>query len=323
MVMMFVKRWMIGLLLITMCGQPADAQPADTQRKSVEKPTPTQANVAYGPAERNVLDFYQAESAKPTPLIIYIHGGGFVGGDKTSISPAMVQAAKEAGISLAALNYRFVDGSDVIFPQPQHDCARALQYLRSQAAERNIDPQRIACYGGSAGAGISMWLGFHEDLAQPRSDDPIAQQSTRITAIGTMGGQGTYDPIKIKDLVGGRAWEHPSLFKIYGVKSAEEALRPTAQQQRLYDEGSAITHLTSDDPPLFMIYSEPDIVPPLDSPPGKFIHHPNFGKQLKNVMDQLGIENVLIHTNDAPGRNLQLEMLQFFQQKFAAQPANL
>lgn len=281
-----------------------------------EKPTPTFANVAYGPAERNVLDFYQAKSQRPTPLVIYIHGGGFVAGDKSSIHPRMVRMALEAGISVAALNYRFVDGAEVKFPLPQLDCARALQFLRSQADEWNVDPRRVACYGGSAGAGISMWLGFHEDLAQPDSDDAIARQSTRIVAVGTMGGQGTYDPIKIKELVGGRAWEHPSVFKVYAIKSAEEALHPSQEMQKLYDESSAITHLTADDPPLYMIYSEPDIVPPANSPPGKFIHHPNFGKQLKREMDKLGIENTYIHTDDAQGRDPEAEMMQFFERRF-------
>jgi acetyl esterase len=65
-----------------------------------------------------------------------------------------------------------------------------------------------------------------------------------------------------------------------------------------------------------MIYSEPDIVPPTDARPGEFIHHPNFGKQLKKAMDDLGIENVYVHTADARGRNPALEMFQFFQKNF-------
>ena len=293
------------------------ARPRANPQDDASRVKPTQANIAYGPHERNVLDFYQAKSDKPTPLVIYIHGGGFVGGNKESINPAMVKAANEAGISVSSLHYRFVNGTDIIFPSPQHDCARALQFLRSKAAQWNIDPKRVACYGGSAGAGISMWLGFHEDLADPKSDDPVARQSTRIVAIGTMGGQSTYDPIKIKELIGGRAWEHPSIFKVYGVKNADEALHPTPQKQKLYDECSAITHLTKDDAPLYMIYSEPDIVPPADAKPGDFIHHPNFGKQLKKAMDDLGIENVYVHTSDSKGRNPQLEMLEFFQKAFA------
>ena len=79
----------------------------------------------------------------------------------------------DAGISVAAIRYRFVDGKDIIFPAPQHDGARAVQFLRSKAKEWNIDSDRVACYGGSAGAGISMWIGFHEDLADPTSDDPV------------------------------------------------------------------------------------------------------------------------------------------------------
>jgi acetyl esterase/lipase len=289
------------------------------QRQSKSRIQPTMADVAYGPHARNVLDFYQASSDRPTPLIVYIHGGGFVGGDKESVSPEMVREANAAGISVAALHYRFVDGEEILFPIPQQDCARALQFLRSQATAWNIDPSRVAAYGGSAGAGISMWLGFHEDLADPDSQDPIARQSTRLVAIGTMGGQGTYDPIKIKALVGGRAWEHPSIFKVYGLKNAEEALHPTAARQALYDEASAIHHLTGDDPPLYMIYSEPDVVPPADSKPGAFIHHPNFGKQLKQAMDDLGIENIYIHTAQAKDRNPSREMLQFFQRAFAAE----
>lgn len=261
---------------------------------------PTHADVPYGPHERQVLDFYQAKSDRPTPVIIYIHGGGFVAGDKRSVNPAMLRRALDAGISFAAINYRFVDGDKTIFPAPQHDGARAVQFIRSQAAQWNVDPNRIACFGGSAGAGISMWIGFHDDLARPDSPDPVERQSTRIQAIGTMGGQGTYDPVKIKQLVGGQAHEHPSLLKVYGLKSLDEAMRPSPAMQKLYDEASAITHLTRDDPPLYMVYSEPDIVPPADAKPGQFIHHPNFGKQLKKKMDELGIENVLINAGGNP-----------------------
>ena len=278
---------------------------------------PTMADVAYGPHQRNVLDFYQATAQNPTPLVVYIHGGGFVGGDKSSINHPMTQAANKAGISVAALNYRFVNGKDLVFPTPQHDCARALQFLRSKASEWNIDPTRIACIGDSAGAGISMWLGFHDDLADASSSDPVSRQSTRIAAVVTMGGQGTYDPIKIKELVGGRAWEHPSIFTVYGLKTADEALHPTPEMQKRYDEASAITHLTKDDAPLYMVYSEADVVPPPNSRPGEFIHHPNFGKQLKAAMDGLSIENVYVHTADAKGRNLQGEIIEFFQKAFA------
>jgi acetyl esterase/lipase len=310
----------LWLLVIALLG--AIACPQDGRKSEAQEARPIQpvhADVKYGLAERNVLDFYPVESQQPTPLAIYIHGGGFVGGNK-NVPPALLRAFHAAGISVAAIHYRFVDGKDVIFPAPQHDGARAVQFLRSKAREWNIDSNRVACFGGSAGAGISMWIGFHEDLADPTSDDLVQRESTRIQAVGTFGGQGTYDPIEIKRLIGGRAWEHPSIFKVFGVRDAEEALHPTPEIKKLYDECAAITHLTPDDPPLYMVYSEADGPLPSDARPGQGIHHPNFGRQLKAKMDELNIENVFVYTPDAPGRDVNAEMIAFFQKQFAKVP---
>ena len=138
-----------------------------------------------------------------------------------------------------------------------------------------------------------------------------------IQAIGTIGGQSTYDPIKIKALVGGRAWEHPSIFKAYGVTTAEEALNPTAEQQKRYNESSAITHLTKDDPALYMIYSEADGPLPDNARPGQGIHHPNFGRDLVKKMNELGIENVFVYTGDNKSGASPQAMLEFFQKQFA------
>jgi len=303
------------LLLLALLAVPARGQ--QKKKGPANKPAPDLADVKYGPYERNVLDFYKAESEKPTPLIIYIHGGGFVGGDKSSINVPMLKAGLASGISFAAIHYRFVDGEKTIFPAPQMDSVRALQFLRSKAKAWNIDPTRVACYGGSAGAGISMYIGFHDDLAKPDSPDPIERISTRISAIGTMGGQGTYDPIEIKKLIGGKAWQHPSLLKVYGLKSLDEALDPPPQIKKLYDECSAINHLTKDDPPLYMVYNEPDVPPSPNAKPGDNIHHPNFGKQLKARMDALGIENVFVNGNGKPFKEDQgLAMLAFFKRHF-------
>jgi acetyl esterase/lipase len=294
------------------------AQGKRQARENASRPKPTAADVSYGPHPRNVLDFYKADSDKPTPLIVYIHGGGFVGGDKSSINPIILKLALENGISCAALHYRFIDGDKILLPMPQQDTARAIQFLRTKAKEWNLDGRKIACYGGSAGAGCSMWIGFHDDLADPKASDPVLRESTRIAAIGTFGGQSTYSPIEIKRLIGRRAWEHPSIFKAYGLKTAEEAQNPTPEQKRLYDEASAINHLTADDPPLYMVYNEADGPLPENARPGQGIHHPNFGRHLTEKMDRLGIESVMVYTPDEPGRNVSQEMFEFFQKAFAA-----
>lgn len=285
---------------------------------------PTYADVSYGPAERNVLDFYQATSDKPAPLLIHIHGGGFVAGDKRQgINAFVVKTLNSSGIHFASVNYRFVDGKDVLFPAPQLDGARAVQFLRTKAEDWNIDANRLACFGGSAGAGISLWIGFHDDLADADNPDPVLRQSSRVVAVGSMGGQPTYDPIKIRELIGGRAWEHPSIFKVYGLKNADEALHPTPAMQKLYDVSSAITWLTKDDPPVFMIYNEADGPLPADAKPGQGIHHPNFGRMLKEQMDKLGIENVFVNSNAGKNQtgNVIVEMVEFFKRHLGVSTA--
>lgn len=286
--------------------------PRQERKTPANRPKPSKANVSYGDHERHVLDFYQAKSDRPTPLVIYIHGGGFVAGTKNNMNTLMIRECHAAGISCAAIHYRFVDGPlDV--SACLHDGARAVQFLRSKASEWNIDPTRVACYGGSAGAGISMWLGFHEDLADPKSDDPVLRQSTRITAVGTLGGQSTYDPRWISKEIGGRAWEHPSIFKMFNMSGPEDLNNP--KFFKLYEEVSAVTHLTRDDPPIYMWYKEADGPLPKNARPGQGIHHPKFGHMLKQEMDALKIESIYRHEKDG-GPNLHLEMFKFFKKHF-------
>jgi len=266
---------------------------------------PDVENEKYGPHERNVLDLWKAKSDKPTPVVTYFHGGGFVGGDKRTANPALAEACLASGISFAAANYRFVTADP--FPAPMHDGARVIQFLRHKAKDWNIDPARIAAYGGSAGAGMSLWLAFHEDLADPDSEDPVAQRSSRLACAGSIGGQSSYDPHVIKEWIGGRAHEHASLCPFYGIETIEEINKP--ELQKLFDEASAIKHLTKDDPPVFMFYSEANRALPENARPGQGIHHPIFGLRLKEKMDELGIEAVYRHRSD--GANLTTELPSF------------
>src|SRR5262245_15673588 len=192
---------------------------AQEKKTGPKLPEPNVANAKYGPHERNVIDLWKAQSDKPTPLVIYIHGGGFRGGDKSSLAPGLLTRCLEAGISVAAINYRLSQHAP--FPAPMLDGGRAVQFMRSKAAEWNLDPKRVAATGGSAGAGISLWLGFHDELANPKAEDPIARQSTRLTCMALIGAQASYDPRWIKKVIGGRAHEHPALTPFYGLKEDE------------------------------------------------------------------------------------------------------
>jgi hypothetical protein len=162
-----------------------------------EQIPPTHADVKYGPHERNVMDVWLAKSDKPTPVLVSIHGGGFQGGDK-SVDAGLLRQCLDSEISVVAITYRF--SWQAIAPASFHDSARAVQFVRSNASELNFNPKRVAATGGSAGAGISLWLGFHDDLADADNEDPVLRESTRLTCMVVNAGQTSYDPRFIRKL---------------------------------------------------------------------------------------------------------------------------
>ncbi len=278
---------------------------------------PTARDVPYGPHPRQMLDFWQAQSDQPTPVLVYFHGGGFVGGSKGSIDERMLRWALDDGISVVAVNYRYVTTDP--FPAPMRDGARALQFLRSKHQPWNLDPARFAVYGGSAGAGISMWLGFHDDLADPASADLVERESSRVVAIGSFGGQTTYDPTLIRDWIGGRAWQHPSLLLCYDMQSLADVDDP--QFKPRFHEASAISHLTADDPPIYMAYAEPDGPLPPNAKPGQGIHHPRFGRELQSRMEALGIPCVNVHVDPSQRGEVSREMYEFLRGRLQPAPS--
>jgi len=257
-------------------------------RQGGDRPQPTHPDVAYGDHEKQRFDLWVVEEAEePTPLAIYIHGGGFRGGDKRGISTAFLQAFRDAGIAFASMNYRLSDVGP--YPLMMEDAARGLQTIRHRAAEWNLDPERIACYGGSAGAGISLWLGFHDDLADPDSDDPVARQSTRIVAAGTLNGQSTYDMRTFREWFGVPNLEaHSALYAFYGVEEGGDW--QTERVFQLMEDASPITHLTEDDVPVYMVFRRGDVPVDENTSQGIWVHHVQLGLKLQEAMEELGLE---------------------------------
>ena len=224
-------------------GQARERNSEDSPR--VRKPAPSHAEVAYGDHERHVLDFWKAASPDATPLFVWIHGGGFRGGNKSSIPPELLGPCLEAGISVASIHYRLT--GDAPYPAQMHDSARAIQFLRSKADEWNLDPSRFAAGGSSAGSGISQWLGFHDDMAKPDAADPVARQSTRLTCVLPINMQSTYDPREIKKIVPGDAYKHPALPLLFDCPEDWDwdncVISP--KLDALMKDASPITHLTA------------------------------------------------------------------------------
>lgn len=279
-------------------------------RKPSRGPAPTKAEVPYGDHERHVLDFWQAKSDKPAPLFIWIHGGGFRGGDKRSFPGDFRSQCLNAGISCAAIHYRL--SGHAPYPAQMLDSARAVQFLRSRAAEWNLDPKRFAAGGGSAGSGISQWLGYHEDLADADSEAPIARQSTRLSCVFPINMQSTYDPREIKRIIPGEAYKHPALVPFFGRPEGWDWDRDPVDDDldALLKDASPITHLTRDDAPIFLLqYARA-------ATPGN-IHHPKFGEHLKEAADKLGVECVAKLDTDYESMSAAYaDMVKFMQKHF-------
>jgi acetyl esterase len=271
---------LVALLLASVClgGE------AKRKAKARAKPAPTHGNVPYGPHERNVLDVWLAESPSPTPLVLYIHGGGFRAGSKESLNAGTLKELLEAKISVAAVNYRLI--SHKRLPAAHHDCRRALQFLRSKAKEWNFDKTRVGAFGGSAGAQLCMWLAFHDEMADPKSDDPMERESTRLACVATNGGQTTMDFNWWQKWIPGYDKPHRDPFEAFEAKNDEEL-------GKLVADVSALSLISADDPPIHMSYGmAPDAPIPADPrrAQGWKVHHVTFGVKLKEKMDELGVE---------------------------------
>ena len=283
-------------------------------------PAPTFENVSYGPYERNVLDLWQAKSDKPTALIVFIHGGGFVNGDKTKIrGNKSIQKALDAGVSFASINYRFRTSAPI--QDILRDSARAIQFIRSKSKEWNIDSTRIAAYGGSAGAGTSLWLAFHDDLAAPKSEDPVLRESSRLTAAGALNTQASYDLREWEKIVGKSPVERSQAdtLTFYGFKSAEDLNKP--ESDAIMKDCSMINLISDGDAPVALFCAQPN-TDPVDR--GHYVHHPKHAIAIAERAKAHGIDTLLVLRDDVSDGKLpegEAKVVEFLLTKLNASPA--
>jgi acetyl esterase/lipase len=308
------KTIVLVAILSIFCGSVFAAEtpapkPADQPKAKpapAPLPTPTLADVPYGKHPKQVMTFWKAESDKPTPLLFFIHGGGWTGGNRSSGLGGLLQAMLKNGISVVSVEYRFIpeataDGETPPVRGPLHDAARALQFVRSKAAEWNIDKTRIAASGGSAGACSSLWLAFHPEMADPKSEDPIAHESTRLLCAAVVGAQTTLDPQQMKE------WTPNSKYGGHAFGFAANKEKKTSQfdeflagREKILPwiaEYSPYALVTSDDPPVYLIYSTP---PALGQDQKDPTHTSNFGVKLQEHCRSVGVDCELVYPG-APG----------------------
>lgn len=150
---------------------------------------------------RQLFDLFIPSATGSYPLVIHIHGGGFTGGSKsqlynTASGKNQIKYFINQGIAFASIEYRLISSTDPDtsgVKKPMYDVKRALQFIRYHAKDLKVDPEKIVLTGSSAGAGTSLWLNVHDDMADPNSLDPVLKESTKVCAVFIENPQATYD----------------------------------------------------------------------------------------------------------------------------------
>lgn len=283
------RLFLATLIVVSFTVAPAWAQKG-------KRPAPTAGNVAYGKHPRQVLDFWQAKSDRPTPLVLYIHGGGWRAGDKKGLNGKAINQFLNAGISVAAINYRYTQqaakaGVKPPVKAPLEDAARALQFIRSKSKEWNLDKKRVGATGGSAGACSSLWLAFHADMAKPDSADPVARESTRLYCAAVNGAQTTLDPEPLLEWMPNYRYGAHA----FGLKNIQQLVKNRKKLLPWIKEYSPMSHVSKDDPPVGLYYGGPKVPNKKGDSPRDPTHSALLGMMLAEKLKMAGVEYVLVY----------------------------
>lgn len=272
--------------------------------------TPWKTDVAYGADPAQALDIYRPESSGPVPMVFYIHGGGWWSGDKQYIDATMVRYLLDRGIGFVTINYRNLPDAkrDGIFPPllaPLQDARRALEYIRRNRDELQLDPARIAVFGSSSGGFNALWLGLSQSL--PGTD--VAAESVR--AIAGIDAQTSIDPEQM------RRWVGPGLAyggHAFGLneQNFEEFLSKRAEFEPYFGQLSPASLVGPDAPPIYLLYMNDASEPNPDEM--YYVHSPNFGSGFAALAKEKGAAEVTVVENAKSDARKKLQLLEFLVQ---------
>lgn len=197
-----------------------------------------------------IIDIYVPATKGPHPLILYVHGGGWVGGHTRHAGaladfPKVLAKLASEGFVVASLEYRLA--GEAAFPAQLQDSNAALRFLRQHAAEYGIDPAKVGIWGGSAGGHLAALTAV---TCRETSVDPAAASDSCIQAAVTW--YGVYDFAGMAGPAGGNS-PIPKLLGCAGTCS-DDKIRAI----------SPVTYIDAKDPPFLLIHGETDKVVPVD-----------------------------------------------------------
>jgi acetyl esterase/lipase len=268
----------VSLLLVPSLPLSAIAQPALAAKENTaadEKPStapkpPAQArefkvpdhlllerDVEYGRAGDRPLKLDmlrpKAASQRPRPVLAFIHGGGWRGGDKAgAIRGQLFPFAMSGDYVCVSIGYRL--SGEAIWPAQIHDCKAAIRFLRANASRYGLDPEKIGVWGVSAGGQLVSLLGTSGDVPQLEGDNGTPGVSSRVACVVDFCGPSDFLAFAEERPVMQRSGSPLDL--LFG--------GPLAEKREVAIAASPVTYASAGDPPFLIVHGTEDMTVPLD-----------------------------------------------------------
>lgn len=244
-----LKEHLAGIFLFLFSFICYAQPPSPSQIHSrLPKGTIIHGNIPYNndTLKKHLLDVYlPANTKKKNPLVIFIHGGGWIGNDKYAdmgYMPNTINALLDNGIAIASIDYRFA--MQAVFPAILQDCNKAVSFLYDNADKYQIDKSRIALMGFSAGGHLAALMGTSQNNKVESLYFPDSYRPFNYKAVVDF-----YGPTDLTLLPGNEDEKSPEGLLI----GAAPLLRPD-----LARAASPITYIDKNDPPFLIFHGEKD-----------------------------------------------------------------
>jgi acetyl esterase/lipase len=233
---------------------------------------PVIRNVEYGSGGGRalLLDIYIPKNPirLPAPAVVWVHGGGWRNGSKDG---GRGQWLADHGFIGVSIDYRL--SSEAVFPAAVEDCKCAIRFLRANASEYGIDPERIGAWGSSAGGHLVLMLGMADEKAGLEGSGGWTGVSSRVQAVCSY-----FGPTDLTAMKEGGDITAPRLF----IGGTSEDM-PDA-----YRKASPVTYVSQDDPPLLLVHGTNDRTVPITQ-----------SQKIFNLARQTGVDSTFITVQNA------------------------